>query len=69
MWTMLILTRRPGEALRIDGENVSVAVMAVQGDRVRIGVLADRSVPVLREELVKPAPQAPVARPARRTPA
>lgn len=53
---MLILTRRPGEALRIDGENVSVAVVAVQGDRVRIGVLADRSVPVLREELVKPAP-------------
>lgn len=54
---MLILTRRPGEALRIDGENVSVAVVAVQGDRVRIGVLADRSVPVLREELVKPAPK------------
>ena len=33
---MLVLTRRPGEAIVIDGA-ISVTVLAVKGDRVRIG--------------------------------
>lgn len=47
---MLILTRRPGEALRI-GADIEVIVMAVNGGQVRIGVKAPRDVVVDREEI------------------
>jgi carbon storage regulator len=47
---MLILTRRVGEALRI-GEEVSVTVLGVKGNQVRIGVDAPKTVSVHREEI------------------
>ena len=47
---MLILTRRIGETLMI-GENVTVTVLGVKGNQVRIGVQAPVSVPVHREEI------------------
>ena len=47
---MLILTRRVGETLMI-GENVSVTVLGVKGNQVRIGVKAPRDVAVHREEI------------------
>lgn len=47
---MLILTRRMGESLRI-GDEVSVTVMAISGNQVRIGIQAPRSVAVHREEI------------------
>jgi carbon storage regulator len=48
---MLVLTRRAGEEIVIGGD-VRVTVVAVSGGRVRLGVTAPRSVPVLRMELV-----------------
>ena len=42
---MLILTRRIGEALMI-GENVTVTVMDVNGNQVRVGIKAPRDVEV-----------------------
>jgi carbon storage regulator len=47
---MLILTRRVGETLMI-GDNVSVTVLGVKGNQVRIGVDAPREVAVHREEI------------------
>lgn len=47
---MLILTRRIGETLMI-GDEVSVTVLGVKGNQVRIGVNAPRHVSVHREEI------------------
>ncbi len=47
---MLILTRRVGERLMI-GDDVSVTVLGVKGNQVRIGVAAPSSVAVHREEI------------------
>jgi carbon storage regulator len=47
---MLILTRKVGEALMI-GDDVTVTVLAVKGNQVRIGIDAPKNVPVHREEI------------------
>ena len=47
---MLILTRRVGETVVI-GDNVTVTVLGVKGNQVRLGVNAPREVAVHREEI------------------
>ena len=47
---MLILTRRVGETLMI-GDEVTVTLLGVKGNQVRIGVNAPRDVSVHREEI------------------
>jgi len=47
---MLILTRRIGERLVI-GENVTVAIVGVKGNQVRVGIDAPRDVKVHRDEI------------------
>ncbi len=47
---MLILTRRVGETLVI-GDDVSITVLGVKGNQVRVGINAPKDVSVHREEI------------------
>jgi len=47
---MLILSRRPGETIRI-GDDIEVTVLSIVGNQVRIGVKAPRSLDVHRQEV------------------
>lgn len=47
---MLILTRNIGQSLMV-GDDVSMVVLGVKGNQVRIGVNAPKDVPVHREEI------------------
>jgi carbon storage regulator len=47
---MLVLTRRVGESVKI-GHDVTVTVLEVRGDVIRLGIDAPRSVQVHREEV------------------
>lgn len=48
---MLVLTRRPGEALVIGGD-IRLVVIAVEGERVKLGIEAPREIAVVRAELL-----------------
>jgi len=47
---MLILTRRVGETLMI-GDAITVTILGVKGNQVRVGVNAPKDVAVHREEI------------------
>lgn len=47
---MLILSRRPGEVIRI-GEDVIVTILGIKNGQVRVGVSAPKRVPVHRQEV------------------
>jgi len=53
---MLILTRRVGETLNI-GDEITVTVLNVKGNQVRIGVNAPKDVTVHREEIYEKVQQ------------
>ena len=47
---MLVLTRKSNQSIMI-GDDIEVSVLAVTGDKVRIGISAPRDVPVFRKEV------------------
>jgi carbon storage regulator len=47
---MLVLTRKTNQSIMI-GDDVELSVLAVSGDKVRIGISAPRDVPVFRKEV------------------
>ena len=47
---MLVLSRKPGEPITIDGD-VKVYVIEVENNRVRLGIEAPKEIPVRRSEL------------------
>ena len=47
---MLVLTRKSNQSIMI-GDDIEVSVLAVNGEKVRIGISAPRSVPVFRKEV------------------
>jgi carbon storage regulator len=49
---MLILTRRIGETLMIGG-NVSVTILGIKGNQIRVGINAPKTVSVHREEIYR----------------
>ena len=47
---MLVLTRKSNQSIMI-GDEIEVSVLAIMGEKVRIGISAPRSVPVFRKEV------------------
>ncbi|NLB83161.1 MAG: carbon storage regulator CsrA [Synergistaceae bacterium] len=48
---MLVLSRKPGEAILI-GDDIEISIVEVRGDTVRIGINAPRNITILRQELL-----------------
>jgi carbon storage regulator len=49
---MLVLTRKQKQSIMI-GDDIEVTVLAVAGDKVRIGIQAPRDIPVFRNEVYR----------------
>ena len=47
---MLVLTRKGNQSIMI-GDDIEVSVLAIMGEKVRIGIEAPRAVPVFRKEV------------------
>jgi carbon storage regulator len=47
---MLVLSRRPSEVIRI-GEDISIMVVEIRGDKVKLGIAAPKDVAVHRQEV------------------
>ena len=47
---MLVLSRKPQESIWI-GDNIEIVVSSIQGNRVRLGIRAPKSVPIVRDEV------------------
>jgi len=52
---MLVLSRRPGQGIVLPGLNVTVRVLSIRGNTVRLGIEGPREVAVSREELLPQA--------------
>lgn len=48
---MLVLSRKEGERIVI-GDGIAIQVVEINGNKVRLGIVADESVLILREEVV-----------------
>lgn len=49
---MLVLTRKTGESIMI-GDDIELKIISVEGDQVKLGIEAPRSVKVYRSEIYK----------------
>ncbi|HSQ42930.1 MAG TPA: carbon storage regulator CsrA [Fibrobacteraceae bacterium] len=61
---MLVLTRKPGESIRL-GDNIRLTVVEIDGSNIKIGIDAPRTVSIYREEVyqrIKEENQAAVTR-------
>lgn len=64
----LVLSRKVGEKIVID-DRITLVVVAVRGEKVRLGVQCDRDIPVRRAEVVeinrdtRPRPDSKIVRP------
>jgi carbon storage regulator CsrA len=63
---LLILTRKIDQSIVIQG-NITVMVLGVERDRVKLGIAAPAEVSVLREELIDDQQSLPAPSPLRRT--
>jgi carbon storage regulator len=56
---MLVLSRRTEQSIVLPGLDITVRVLAIQGNTVRIGIEAPRNVQIVREELLDQAQAEP----------
>ena len=60
---MLVLTRKSNQSIMI-GDEIEVSVLAIMGEKVRIGIQAPRDVPVFRKEVYLEIQEQPPSEPA-----
>lgn len=60
---MLVLSRKKNESIVIDG-NITVTVVEIRGDKVRLGIVAPKEIPVHRQEIFEAIHGKPGAEPA-----
>lgn len=53
---MLVLSRKRGESILI-GENVSIKILDIRGNTIRIGIEAPKDIPISRSELLENPPE------------
>ena len=58
---MLVLTRKANESIIINGD-ITLTVVEVRGNRVKLGIVAPQEIPVMRREIVVAAEERPSAR-------
>ncbi len=49
---MLVLSRQVDESIVVNG-NIIITVLAIEGDRIKIGIDAPRDIPIFRQELLQ----------------
>ncbi|MBD1381393.1 carbon storage regulator CsrA [Metabacillus arenae] len=47
---MLVLTRKPNEAIRI-GDEIEVRILSIEGDQIKIGIEAPKNIEIHRKEI------------------
>jgi len=57
---MLILSRKPGQSFKIN-DNISITIVDISGDKVKIGIDAPKEMKVLRSELIDTMEQNKIA--------